>query len=384
MTAPLISIVMANYRGAAYLDRAIASVLAQNHTRLELLLIDDASGDGSAAIARDWAAHDARLRFHEMPRNGGAAAARNQALDMARGEWVAIVDSDDLIHPQRLSRLLAAATRLDAQMVADDMVFFSQTPNAAGRTLLQPLQLTCPREVTARDMLASDDPAKPLPPLGYLKPLIARKTIGNLRYDTSLSISEDMDFYLRLLIGGARLMALPDPMYLYRRHSASLSYRLSCKALEAMLDAQARLSPSCPPSLSEALETRRRALEHMLRYQRLVDDLKAHRWGPATIRLARAPGLFGNLVESLQARRKRMKATQNKRKYPLSLSLGATGSGATHSVPPPPEAGACWDMQPADPAAEISALMVRHALSLETEDEAGAWFAWIASGNETA
>lgn len=381
MTAPLISIVMANYRGAAYLDRAIASVLAQDHTHLELLLIDDASGDGSAEIARDWAARDARLRFHEMPRNGGAAAARNQALDMARGEWVAIVDSDDLIHPQRLSRLLAAATRLDAQMVADDMVFFSQTPNAAGRTLLQPLQLTCPREVTARDMLASDDPAKPLPPLGYLKPLIARKTIGNLRYDTSLSISEDLDFYLRLLIGGARLMALPDPMYLYRRHSASLSYRLSCKALEAMLDAQARLSPRCPPSLSEALETRRRALEHMLRYQRLVDDLKAHRWGPATIRLARAPGLFGNLVESLQARR-RAKAPQATPRDARDLSLGVTGKGAQMVVPEPPPAGACWPAPPVDPAAEISALMARHKLHVDPQDAAGAWFGWIASGQD--
>ncbi len=381
MTAPLISIVMANYRGAAHLDRAIASVLAQDHRHLELLLIDDASGDVSAEIARDWAARDARLRFHEMPRNGGAAAARNQALDMARGEWVAIVDSDDLIHPQRLSRLLAAATRLDAQMVADDMVFFSETPNAAGRTLLQPLRLTCPREVTARDMLASDDPAKPLPPLGYLKPLIARKTIGNLRYDTSLSISEDLDFYLRLLIGGARLMALPDPMYLYRRHSASLSYRLSCKALEAMLDAQARLSPRCPPSLSGALETRRRALVHMLRYQRLVDDLKAHRWGPATIRLARAPGLFGNLVESLRARR-RAKAPQATPRDARDLSLGGTGKGAQLVVPELPPAGACWPAPPADPAAEISALMARHKLHVDPQDAAAAWFGWIASGQD--
>ena len=140
---PLVSVVMANFRGAAHLEPAMRAVLAQSERRLELILADDASDDDSVAIARRVAIGDARVRVLASPRNQGPAATRNLALEAARGDWIAVVDSDDLIHPERLGRLVAAAEKAGADLVADDLVHFG-APGEQGRTLLQPLGLAAP------------------------------------------------------------------------------------------------------------------------------------------------------------------------------------------------------------------------------------------------
>ena len=82
---PLVSVVMANFRGAAHLEPAMRAVLAQSERRLELILADDASDDDSVAIARAVAEGDHRVRVIASPRNRGPAATRNLALEAARG-----------------------------------------------------------------------------------------------------------------------------------------------------------------------------------------------------------------------------------------------------------------------------------------------------------
>ena len=232
---PLVSVVMANFRGAAHLEPAMRAVLAQSERRLELILADDASDDDSVAIARAVAEGDHRVRVIASPRNRGPAATRNLALEAARGDWIAVVDSDDLIHPQRLERMLAAATALDVDMVADDLLFFGDAPDACGRTLLQDLALRAPLEVDTRFLLRAHGGDPAVPPLGYLKPLIRAAALDGLRYDEALRVGEDYDLCLRLLFGGARYALIADPMYLYRRHSGSISHRLSRSAVTETL-----------------------------------------------------------------------------------------------------------------------------------------------------
>lgn len=102
------------YRNAAeFLAEAIESVMAQTVGCWELLLIDDRSSDGSAAIARDYAARDPRIRMLATAGSDrtGAAAARNVGLAAARGEFVAFLDADDLLLPGKLEQELAIAER---------------------------------------------------------------------------------------------------------------------------------------------------------------------------------------------------------------------------------------------------------------------------------
>lgn len=104
---PLVSLIVPIYKTEKYLPACLDSALAQTYTNLEVLLVDDASPDGSAAIAKDYAARDAR--FHYLRReNGGLSAARNTGLDAATGEWIAFLDSDDVLPPRAIETLLTA------------------------------------------------------------------------------------------------------------------------------------------------------------------------------------------------------------------------------------------------------------------------------------
>lgn len=89
------------------LATSVFSVIAQTHRNWELLLIDDASQDGSLALAQRLAQFDPRIRVLRMPSNGGAAAARNLGLAAARGRFIGFLDADDLWQPAKLERQVA-------------------------------------------------------------------------------------------------------------------------------------------------------------------------------------------------------------------------------------------------------------------------------------
>ena len=102
---PKISVIVPVYNAEKYLHRCIDSILSQTFTDFELLLINDGSKDSSGAICDEYAAKDNRVRvFHKE--NGGASSARNLGLDNAKGEWIAFVDSDDLLEVNMLNHLL--------------------------------------------------------------------------------------------------------------------------------------------------------------------------------------------------------------------------------------------------------------------------------------
>ncbi|MFA7342779.1 MAG: glycosyltransferase [Terrimicrobiaceae bacterium] len=101
---PTVSVVMAVFNGGEFLDASIRSVHRQAFQDWEFLIIDDASTDGSAAVAERWAEIDKRIRVIPNAANKGQTACLNQGLREARGKWIARQDADDLSHPLRLTR----------------------------------------------------------------------------------------------------------------------------------------------------------------------------------------------------------------------------------------------------------------------------------------
>jgi len=300
-----VSVIMANYCGGQFLAAAIHSVLTQTHGHLELIVVDDASTDDSADILSRLAQTDDRLRIILLDTNGGAAVARNRALEIARGEWIAIVDSDDILHPNRLEWLLGAAQREGADIVADDLVPFGAV-DANARTLLQNLKIGAPRTVNAAALVRSDTGPSGVGSFGYLKPMVKRSRIKDLRYDTRLTIGEDFDFYLRLLLDRPPMYVLPMPLYLYRRHSASLSHRLSEEAISAMIASNDDIARrAVGTEVASAAASRGRHLHRALRYERLVTAIKGRDIGAAMGLLLRDPMLVARLIESLSDRRRR-------------------------------------------------------------------------------
>ncbi|MDC0576762.1 glycosyltransferase family 2 protein [Gammaproteobacteria bacterium] len=99
----MVSILMPSFNSEEYIERAIVSVVSQSYERWELLICDDGSSDSSIEIAAKWAARDERIIALKNCNNKGAAGARNTCLNVARGRYIAFLDSDDLWLPDKLT-----------------------------------------------------------------------------------------------------------------------------------------------------------------------------------------------------------------------------------------------------------------------------------------
>lgn len=113
---PQISIIVPVYKVEQYLHKCLDSILAQTFTDWECILIDDGSPDNSGAICDEYAQQDSRFRVIHQE-NKGSAGARNVGLDVAKGEWIAFVDSDDWVEPDYLECLYNEAERTGADVV---------------------------------------------------------------------------------------------------------------------------------------------------------------------------------------------------------------------------------------------------------------------------
>lgn len=105
----LISIVTPSYNAEKLIGRTIESVLDQSYPNWELIIVDDCSKDGTRDVVRNFVKHDARIRLLPLDENNGAPAApRNIGIREAKGEWVALLDADDIWHPRKLELQLEA------------------------------------------------------------------------------------------------------------------------------------------------------------------------------------------------------------------------------------------------------------------------------------
>ena len=101
---PLVSVLMTTFRTGARASVAIESVLQQSYRNIELIVVDDASGDDTPDMVQAWAERDQRVKLIRLRRNGGTYLAKNVGLQMARGEFVTCHDSDDWSHPLKIER----------------------------------------------------------------------------------------------------------------------------------------------------------------------------------------------------------------------------------------------------------------------------------------
>lgn len=116
---PMVSVIVPVYNAEQTIRRCVASILDQQFTDLELLLVDDGSTDGSGAICDEFAARDARVTaIHQ--KNAGVSAARNHALDLAQGVYLQFLDSDDWITPDATRSLVRAAEAHRCDLVIAD------------------------------------------------------------------------------------------------------------------------------------------------------------------------------------------------------------------------------------------------------------------------
>jgi succinoglycan biosynthesis protein ExoO len=304
--APDVTVIMANYNGAAFIGQAIGSVQAQSLKSWELIVVDDASRDDSRAVIRSYAQRDPRIRVMALTANGGPAAARNRALGAARGDWIAIFDSDDVMAPDRLERLLAKAHDEGASIVADNQMICAsnlepERPYLSKDSVMQRGRVDLAHFIDCGRLYSSH------PDLGFLKPVIRRSLIASAgaRYDESLRIGEDFHFLLTLLVQGAEIHIEPEPLYRYRKHGASISHRFSPAVLASMIAADQafrnRLDRKSRPAL-KAINRRISGLKSWAAHEQAMAALKAGRVDEALGAALARPHAWRLMARPLAAR----------------------------------------------------------------------------------
>ena len=213
---PRVSVLMAVHNDAAHLREAIESISAQTFGDFELIVVDDGSTDGSADVARCCA--DPRLRLVHNQGNLGLAASLNAGLAIARGEFVARHDADDVSAPARLARQVEYLDRHpDVAVLGTQARYVDET----GRRKHVPggRKTVTPAATRWSSMFGS--------PLIHGSVMFRTRIVRDLfgGYDAGVRVGQDYELWSRMLRGGHELANLNETLLTYRVRAGSLSSR---------------------------------------------------------------------------------------------------------------------------------------------------------------
>lgn len=291
---PKVSVVMPAFNVGNYISKSIRSVQVQTLSEIEIIVVDDCSQDHTREIIEQFAQEDSRVKVFFHPENKGVSAARNTALDNATGDWIAVVDPDDWIAPERFERLVEIVEAHGAEGVVDDQYFVNaETEETFGRLMIngeRPID-----HMTAVDFLMHDLPE--IKGYGLLKPLFKRSFIEEhkLRYRTDFPRGQDCVFYCECLARGAHVMLTNEPYYYYRIHreGSTTANTVGLPGLLSIVEVQTALEEifgTDDPDVTRALEQRSAFIQECLHYRRVVGPLKDKQYGKALAELIGEPG----------------------------------------------------------------------------------------------
>ena len=211
MAEPLVSVVMPCRNAAGTLPMALASLLAQTYQNWECVVVDDDSTDNCRDVISQAA--DPRIRYIRLSSHRGRGAARQRALEEARGDLIAMLDADDWLYPEKLERQVhAMVTDPRPGVISTGMSIVNAQHEIVGVRLHAPRER--PMEIRA--------PMKRLsvPPIAYGPSMIRREVATRARFDSSLICGEDADYLLKILFL-CRFAVLPDITYAYTEYSST-------------------------------------------------------------------------------------------------------------------------------------------------------------------
>jgi succinoglycan biosynthesis protein ExoO len=223
---PIVSVIIAAYNCRQTIGRAIESAQRQSLTDIEIVVADDASSDDTAAFVQSLAAADARLKLVRLPQNGGVSAARNAAIEAARGQWIAVLDADDWYEPSRLEILLKGATDLQADAICDNLRIYDhareqvvdETRHGGHSTII----------LMPEFLFMHDTPLR-LHAIGYLKPMVRAEFLRRhgIAYNLEFRAGEDFLFLMEILLKGGRGFLIPGAYYVYRHRISPTTRKIS-------------------------------------------------------------------------------------------------------------------------------------------------------------
>ncbi len=214
MPTPLVSVIMPAWNTAAYVAEAIESILAQTMGDFELLVVDDGSRDATLEIARSFA--DPRVQVLHNPVNLGVATARNLALAVARGQYIALMDSDDIAMRERLAAQLdLLAGNADIDVCGTDAEILGDLSAKATDVAQHDPEIKA-MLIVARAYIVN-------PTVVVRRALIERHA---LRFRSDLVVTSDYAFWVACMRAGARFANIKRPLLRYRWHGKNISSQM--------------------------------------------------------------------------------------------------------------------------------------------------------------
>ena len=257
----MISVIIPVYNAATYLPACLDSVLAQTYRDIEVIVVEDGSTDGSGDICDDYACRDARVTVYHQP-NGGPSAARNKGLEMARGEYIAFIDCDDVVHERYLEVLLDEMNRHHADIVQSPYQIIPESkrndysPNRLKQPLLKNYQtkvLTAEQAMLSmlyQQGIADSSPCK----------LFHRSLFEGLRFPVVYRVYEDLYAMAQVYPHIERMVWIDVPMYFYFKQDRGTLNSLSIRrndAFEVLETLEAQFMVMGQPEYVRAARERR-------------------------------------------------------------------------------------------------------------------------------
>lgn len=203
----LISIIMAAYNSEKTIGQAIASALAQTYENIELIVIDDCSSDGTVEAVQKYIEQDSRVRLLRNDQNSGVSLTRKKGIENAKGEWLALLDSDDMWTRDKLAKQIALQKKTGAVLLYTGSAFM----NEDGKKLTWTMHV--PEKVTFRQLLKQNI-------LSNSSSLV-KKDLYLQHMALGDNMHEDFATWISILRTGITAYGVDEPLLIYRLSSGS-------------------------------------------------------------------------------------------------------------------------------------------------------------------